>query len=64
MLETVLPVGQKPGRPPMWTKRQLIGGIRWRRLKRNRAVATRYDKLPVRYESTIQIAAINEWLRF
>jgi transposase len=32
------------------------------RLKRNRAVATRYDKLAVRYESTVQIAAINEWL--
>ena len=33
------------------------------RLKRNRAVATRYDKLAVRYEATIHIAAINEWLR-
>jgi transposase len=32
------------------------------RLKRNRAVATRYDKLAVRYEATVQIAAINEWL--
>jgi transposase len=32
------------------------------RLKRNRAVATRYDKLAVRYESTVHIAAINEWL--
>ena len=33
-----------------------------RRLKRNRAVATRYDKLQVRYEATVTIAAINEWL--
>jgi transposase len=33
------------------------------RLKRNRAVATRYDKLAVRYEATVHIAAINEWLR-
>ena len=33
------------------------------RLKRSRAVATRYDKLAVRYEATIHIAAINEWLR-
>jgi len=33
------------------------------RLKRNRAVATQYDKLAVRYEATIHIAAINEWLR-
>ncbi|OKI17804.1 transposase, partial [Nocardiopsis sp. TSRI0078] len=27
-----------------------------------RAVATRYDKLALRYEATVQIAAINEWL--
>jgi transposase len=32
------------------------------RLKRNRAVATRYDKLAVRYLATLHIAAINEWL--
>jgi hypothetical protein len=32
------------------------------RLKRNRAVATRYDKLAVRYEATVCIATINEWL--
>ena len=32
------------------------------RLNRNRAVATRYDKLAVRYEATVCIAAINEWL--
>ncbi|WP_406427729.1 IS5 family transposase [Streptomyces sp. NBC_00147] len=32
------------------------------RLKRHRAVATRYDKLAVRYEATLTIAAINEWL--
>jgi transposase len=32
------------------------------RLKRNRALATRYDKLAVRYEATIHITAINEWL--
>ena len=29
---------------------------------RARAVATRYDKLAVRYEATVCIAAINEWL--
>jgi transposase len=33
------------------------------RSKRHRAVATRYDKLAGRYEATICIAAINEWLR-
>jgi transposase len=32
------------------------------RLKRHRAVATRYDKLAVRYQATVTIAAINEWL--
>ena len=32
------------------------------RLKRNRAIATRYDKLAVRYEATVTIAAINESL--
>ncbi|MEU7728264.1 hypothetical protein AB0B78_23935 [Streptomyces sp. NPDC040724] len=29
---------------------------------RYRAVATRYDKLAVRYEATVLIAAIGEWL--
>jgi len=33
------------------------------RLKRNRAVATRHDKLGVRYEATVHIAATSEWLR-
>ncbi|MFE2887073.1 IS5 family transposase [Streptomyces sp. NPDC059272] len=32
------------------------------RLKRHRAVAMRYDKLAVRYEATVLVAAINEWL--
>jgi len=32
------------------------------RLKRNRGVATRFDKLAVRYQATVTIAAINEWL--
>jgi transposase len=30
VLAPLLPVGKKPGRPPVWTKRQLINGIRWR----------------------------------
>ena len=30
VLEPLLPRGRKPGRPPKWTKRQLINGIRWR----------------------------------
>nr|WP_328965401.1 hypothetical protein [Streptomyces virginiae] len=32
------------------------------RLKRHRAVATRYDRLAVRYEATVLIAAIHECL--
>ena len=28
VLEPLLPAGRKPGRPPKWTKRQLIDGIR------------------------------------
>ena len=29
-LEPLLPKGNKPGRPPRWSKRQLVDGIRWR----------------------------------
>jgi transposase len=29
-VEVLLPAPRRPGRPPTWTKRQLIDGIRWR----------------------------------
>ena len=29
-LARLLPTGKKSGRPPKWSKRQLINGIRWR----------------------------------
>ncbi|MEU1665318.1 hypothetical protein ABZ547_17210 [Streptomyces sparsogenes] len=56
-MSTTVTVGYIRNWPSMGVGEFLVAAV-----KRHRAVATRYDKLAVRYEATVLVAAVNEWL--
>jgi transposase len=59
VLEPLLPKGKRPGRPPQWSRRQLIDGIRWRT-----RVGAPWRDVPPRYGSWSAVYALfRRWQR-
>lgn len=59
VLEPLLPVARRPGRPSRWTTRQLINGIRWRI-----RVGAPWRDVPVEYGSWSAVYALfRRWQR-
>ncbi len=59
VLEPLLPTAKRPGRPSLWTKRQLIDGMRWRV-----RLGAPWRDVPVEYGSWSAVYALfRRWQR-